>query len=58
VSLIDHWQANQAEFQTKKVHQILTWAGDGHLLDGNTASLDFRNLLKQPPRGGLEGLLR
>jgi len=49
VSLIDHWQANQAEFQTKKVHQILTWAGDGHLLDGNTASLDFRNLLKQLP---------
>ena len=49
MSLIDHWQANQAEFQTKKVHQILTWAGDGHLLDGNTASLDFRNLLKQLP---------
>ena len=49
MSLIEHWQANKAEFETKKVHQFLGYAGDGSLKDGNVASLDFRGLLKQMP---------
>lgn len=49
MSLIDHWQANKTEFETKKVHQFLGYAGDGSLKDGNVASREFRGLLKQMP---------
>lgn len=49
MSLIEHWQANKVEFETKKVRQFLGYAGDGSLKDGNVASLDFRGLLKQMP---------
>lgn len=55
MSLIDHWESDQALFKTKSLHQILTWAGDGHLLDGNVASVEFRDVIKQLPPEILKG---
>lgn len=46
MSLIDHWQHNKAEFEAKKLHQVLSYAGDGCLKDGNITSQEFRSLLK------------
>lgn len=46
MSLIDHWQHNKADFETKKLHQVLNFAGDGNLRDGNIASKEFRDLLR------------
>jgi len=49
VSLVDHWQSSQDAFKSKSLHQILTWAGNGHLSDGNVTSTEFRDVLKQLP---------
>lgn len=46
MSLIEHWQHNKADFESKKLSQVLGFAGDGSLKDGNTASQEFRGLLK------------
>lgn len=46
MSLIEHWQHNKAEFEKKKLHQVLSFAGDGNLRDGNNASQEFRDLLR------------
>ena len=34
MSLIEHWQHNKAEFESKKLSQVLGFAGDGSLKDG------------------------
>lgn len=44
-SIISLWQKSPEIFTKKNLSQILPFAGDGHLKDGNQASVEFRELL-------------
>ncbi len=45
MTLIDIWKSKPEELKGKRVEQLLTFAGDGRLRDGNTTSREFRELL-------------
>src|ERR1700722_16941952 len=46
MALLDMWRANRDGIREKSVHQILAFAGEAKLADGNKCSNEFRDLLK------------
>lgn len=48
-SITDLWTKSRDTFEKKTLAQILSFAGDGKLKDGNTTSTEFRELLDQVP---------
>ncbi len=49
MSLTDLWKASRGQLKGKHVQQIIAFAGDGQLLDGNAASQEFREFLANVP---------
>ena len=47
--LVDLWLNSQEQLVDKHVQQIVTFAGDGKLRDGNNASREFHEFLSQIP---------
>lgn len=45
MALLDLWKASRTEIETKRISQILAFAGTGKLADGNLTSLEFRDYL-------------
>lgn len=45
MSLLDLWKTDKKKFSEKQIQQIIAFAGDGNLKDGNVTSLDFREYL-------------
>lgn len=48
-SITELWAKSKEIFESKTLSQILSFAGDGKLRDGNTTSKEFRELLDQVP---------
>ncbi len=48
-SIKELWEKSKETFETKTVQQILSFAGDGKLRDGNSTSIEFRELLYEIP---------
>lgn len=48
-SIKELWDKSKETFETKSVQQILSFAGDGKLKDGNSTSIEFRELLYEIP---------
>jgi hypothetical protein len=48
-SITELWTKSRDTFETKTLAQILSFAGDGKLKDGNATSSEFRELLDQVP---------
>jgi hypothetical protein len=49
MALIDLWRDSRAQILSKHVQQIVAFAGDGKLADGNPSSTEFRAFLAQLP---------
>jgi hypothetical protein len=49
MALIDLWRDSRTQILDKHVQQIVAFAGDGRLADGNVASSEFRAFLAQIP---------
>lgn len=49
MALIDLWRDSRAQISSKHVQQIVAFAGDGKLADGNSSSSEFRAFLGQIP---------
>lgn len=49
MALIDLWRDSRSQLSTKHVKQIVGFAGDGKLVDGNPSSTEFRAFLTQLP---------
>jgi hypothetical protein len=45
MSLLDLWKKTPDQIQAKQVQQLIAFAGEGHLADGNSASTEFRRFL-------------
>lgn len=45
MSLLDLWKSTPAQIQEKHVQQLIAFAGEGHLADGNKAASEFREFL-------------
>jgi hypothetical protein len=48
-SILEIWTKSRETFDTKTLSQILSFTGDGKLKDGNTTSIEFRQLLDVVP---------
>ena len=48
-TITELWIKSKEAFETKALSQILSFAGDGRLKDGNSTSAEFRELLDQVP---------
>jgi hypothetical protein len=48
-SIFSLWDTNNEIFRLKKIQQIISFAGDGALKDGNQTSVEFRDLLFKMP---------
>ena len=46
MALIDLWNSDRQQITGKRIDQLIAFAGDGRLLDGNTTSGEFRLLLR------------
>jgi hypothetical protein len=53
MALLDLWKTNRDELGSKHIQQIISIAGEGKLLDGNSASTEFRELLANVPSSQL-----
>lgn len=49
MSLVDLWQSSQEQLADKHVQQVITFAGNGKLKDGNATSDEFRSFLDLIP---------
>jgi hypothetical protein len=49
MALIDLWRDSRTQISSKHVQQIVAFAGDGKLADGNGSSSEFRTFLTQIP---------
>jgi hypothetical protein len=49
MSLTELWLKSRNQLDEKQVHQIIAFAGDGKLRDGNAASQEFRDFLSHVP---------
>ena len=49
MALIDLWRDSRAQISSKHVQQIVAFAGDGKIADGNSSSAEFRAFLAQLP---------
>lgn len=47
--LVDIWKSTPDQIRSKTVQQLLTFAGDGRLRDGNDTSQEFRQFLAHVP---------
>lgn len=54
MALLDMWRANRDGIREKSIHQILAFAGEGRLADGNKCSKEFRDLLRIVPLDTLQ----
>jgi hypothetical protein len=45
MSLTQLWKNSRDQFENKQLHQIIAFAGEGKLRDGNITSLEFREFL-------------
>jgi hypothetical protein len=48
-SIKELWEKSKETFETKSLQQILSFAGDGKLRDGNSTSTEFRELIDHVP---------
>lgn len=46
MALIDLWNADREQITNKRIDQLIAFAGEGRLRDGNSTSEEFRMLLK------------
>lgn len=53
MALIDLWKSNREELEGKLLQQLIAIAGEGRLLDGNSTSIEFRELLRAIPASQL-----
>ena len=51
--LVEIWKKTPEQLRGKTIQQILVFAGDGHLKDGNPTSVEFREFLAHIPSDGL-----
>jgi len=49
MSLVDFWKSSPDQIRSKTIEQLLTFAGDGKLRDGNETSAEFRQFLGHIP---------
>jgi hypothetical protein len=49
MALVDFWKSTPDQIGSKTVQQLLTFAGDGRLRDGNETSAEFRQFLTHIP---------
>jgi hypothetical protein len=49
MSLIDLWNSSPGQLRDKHVRQIIAFAANGRLIDGNESSVEFRTYLSQIP---------
>jgi hypothetical protein len=49
MALIDLWQTDRPQITAKRIDQLIAFAGEGELRDGNQTSTEFRSLLKIAP---------
>lgn len=54
MALLDLWKTSREELEHKHVQQIISIAGEGKLLDGNSTSTEFRELLSNVPSSQLK----
>lgn len=54
MSLIDLWQSDKEQILQKRIDQLIAFAGEGKLCDGNRASIELRELLANVPSDVLE----
>jgi hypothetical protein len=47
--LVDFWKSSPDQIRSKSVEQLLIFAGDGKLRDGNETSAEFRQFLSHIP---------
>jgi hypothetical protein len=47
--LVDIWKSSPEQIRNKTVQQLLIFAGDGKLRDGNETSIEFRQFLAHIP---------
>lgn len=52
--LTELWLTSRSQLEDKHVQQIITFAGDGHLLDGSAAAQEFREFLTHLPAKRLQ----
>jgi hypothetical protein len=45
MALVDFWKSSPDQIRNKTVQQLLVFAGDGRLRDGNETSVEFRQFL-------------
>lgn len=46
MALIDLWNSDRQQIIAKRIDQLIAFAGEGRLRDGNPTSEEFRTLLK------------
>ncbi|MBS0266286.1 MAG: hypothetical protein JSS02_30430 [Planctomycetes bacterium] len=46
MALLDLWHSDRQQITSKRIDQLIAFAGEGRLLDGNSTSDEFRMLLK------------
>jgi hypothetical protein len=46
MALIDLWNSDRQQITGKRIDQLIAFAGEGRLLDGNSTTAEFRALLK------------
>lgn len=46
MALIDLWNSDRQQITCKRIDQLISFAGEGRLRDGNSTSIEFRALLK------------
>lgn len=49
MSLLDYWKQDKQQIASKNLQQLIGFAGEGHLRDGNNTSREFRELLHSIP---------
>jgi hypothetical protein len=47
--LVDFWKSSPDQIRSKTIEQLLVFAGDGKLRDGNETSVEFRQFLGHIP---------
>ena len=53
MSLLQQWRTAPKQLQDKHVRQLIAFAGDGRLRDGNDTCLEFRDFLREIPSDAL-----
>lgn len=51
MALVDLWNSDRSQITCKRLQQVIAFAGEGKLKDGNDASAELRQLLSIVPSG-------